>query len=189
MPGGASAAAPARRVLEVAPCAGSATSCSGPVVVLAVACLAGAVAHAEPRSDTAYFDGFQDLNGLDAARSTDVVLDALGGVRLRTKGPSEPSIWTTKAHFTTTTPPPGALLGLSTLDAGATPGSLKLLSAPLAFRRAQATPVLGPVAPASVDGFGVGGMCVQRVGTTYMWYRRRERVRADIYLDLADGLT
>ena len=165
----------------------------GPFVVLVVAFLAGAVAQAVSQSDTAYYDGFQDLNGLDATRSKDVVLDALGGVRLRTKGTATPSTWTTQTHFTTATPPPGALLGVSTLDATATPGSLKLLSSPLAFRRAQSTPVLSAIAPQSVDGFGVGGMCVQRVGTTfYMWYTGvpENGFAQSIYLATsADGLT
>jgi hypothetical protein len=58
----------------------------GAFVVLAVACLAGSVARAVSQSDTAYYDGFQDLSGLDAARSTDVVLDALGGARLKIIG-------------------------------------------------------------------------------------------------------
>ena len=163
----------------------------GPLLVLLVAALCGAVAQAISQSDTAYYDGFQDLSGLDAARSSDVVLDALGGVRLRTKGAATPSTWTSQTHFTTTTPP-GELLGLSTLDASATPGSLKLLSSPLAFRRVQTDPVLEPAPPLSVDGFGVGGMCVQRVGTTYyMWYTGvpENEFAQSIYLATsADGL-
>lgn len=143
----------------------------GPLVIVAFACLAGAVAQAVSQSDTAYYDGFQDLTGLDAARSQDILLDALGGVRLRTKGTATPSKWTSQADFTALPPAVGALTGLSTLDATTTPGSLKLLNSPLAFRRAQATPVLSPALPLSVDGFGVGGMCVQRVGDVYyMWY-------------------
>ena len=41
----------------------------------------------------------------------DVVLDALGGVRLRTKGTATPTLWTSQTHFTTPAPPPGAALG------------------------------------------------------------------------------
>ncbi len=165
----------------------------GPLLVLLVALLCGAVAQAVSQSDTAYYDGFQDLTGLDQVRSKDVVLDALGGVRLRTKGAATPSIWTSQANFTGTTAPPGTLVGLSTLDAAATPGSLRLLSSPLAFRRVQTDPVLKPALPLSVDGFGVGGMCVQRVGTTYyMWYTGvpENEFAQNIYLATStDGLT
>jgi predicted GH43/DUF377 family glycosyl hydrolase len=165
----------------------------GPVIVVLVACLAGAVAHAVSQSDTAYYDGFQDLAGLDTARSQDVVLDALGGVRLRTKGTATPTVWTSQAQFTAVPPATGALTGLPTLDAAASPGSLRLLSSPLAFRRARPDFVLSPSPSPSVDGFGVGGMCVQRVADTYyMWYTGvpEDAFAQEIYLATStDGLT
>ena len=66
------------------------------------------------------------------------------------------------------------MVGLSTLDSATTPGALTLPRSPLALRRAGSGPVLSAVAALSPDGYGVGGMCVQRVdagdGVYYMWY-------------------
>jgi len=123
------------------------------------------------QSDTAYYDGFADLTGVDAAASDHIMLDALGGVRLVTDGPSNPAVWTSTADFTNPTTPLGPLVDLPTLDGATQAGTLRLASSPLAFRRAQAGPVLTPPAALSVDGYGVGGMCVVRTDTEYvMWY-------------------
>jgi predicted GH43/DUF377 family glycosyl hydrolase len=141
---------------------------------LLVACALAGLAYAASQTDTSYFDGFQDLTGLDAARSQHVTLDALGGVRLATNGTPTPATWTTQSDFSSPAPPLGPLVGLSTLDAATTPGSLLLPTSPLAFRRVQPGPVLSAASPLSPDGYSVGGMCVQKVnatdGTYYMWY-------------------
>jgi predicted GH43/DUF377 family glycosyl hydrolase len=140
--------------------------------VMAFALLAGVAASAVTRSDVAYFDGFQDLSGIDLTQSSGVTLDALGGLRMATNGTAVATTWTSTADFVTPAPPLGALDGLSTLDGATAAGTLRLPTSPLAFRRAAAGPVLAPVAAESVDGFGVGGMSVQRAGggAYFMWY-------------------
>ena len=139
--------------------------------VAAVALGLGALAMAVSQSDVAYRDGFLDLSGLDAAGTKSVTIDALGGLRLLTNGTAVPATWTSKTDFTSPAASLGPVVGFTTLDAAGAPGSLQLLSAPAAFRRTQAGPVLSPAAPLSTDGFSVGGMCVQRVeGIYYMWY-------------------
>lgn len=143
-------------------------------VTLAVALSVGIVAHAVTSSDVAYFDGFQDLSGLDAAKSSGVQLDALGGLRMTTVGAGVRATWTSTSDFTTPTTPLGPVVGLSTLDATAASGTLRLPAVPLALRRTAADPVLMPTDALSVDGFSVGGMSVQRIsgdgGRYYMWY-------------------
>ena len=141
------------------------------ISLLVVVLAAGVIARAVSRSDVAYYDGFQDLSGLDMAQSQGVQIDALGGLRMATNGTATPASWTSTADFTSPAAPLGPLVGQSTLDASTVGGTLRLPAAPFAFRSAQDDPVLEPVDPLSVDGYGVGGMSVQRVGTTYyMWY-------------------
>ncbi len=152
--------------------------------IVAVALLAGVTAGAVTRSDVAYFDGFQDLSGIDLAQSSGVSLDALGGLRMATIGTPLAVTWNSTADFTAPAAPLGPIVGLSTLDGTTAAGTLRLPSVPLAFRRAAAEPVLAPVAAASVDGYSVGGMSVQRISGDgnkyYMWYagRARGQVRA-----------
>jgi predicted GH43/DUF377 family glycosyl hydrolase len=130
-------------------------------------------------TETSYFDGFTDDTGLDPASSTDIELDAMGGVRLKGNGSSAPKTWTTQADFQSSffyrpsKVVDNPLISLSTLDADATPGSLVLPTSPQAFRRVQDGPVIAASSPASGDGYSVGGMCVRRVeldATYYMWY-------------------
>ena len=100
-----------------------------------------------------------------------MTLDALGGVRLLTNGVTTPATWTSQSDFTAPQAPLGPVVDLSTLDAASTGGSLKLPSSAWALRRAQAGPVLSAAAAVSSDGYGVGGMCVCRIGSTYyLWY-------------------
>ncbi len=126
------------------------------------------------RSDVAYYDGFQDLSGLDMAHSQAVQIDALGGLRMATIGKATPATWTRSADFTIPAAPLGPLVGMSTLDASALAGTLCLPTAAFAFRSATAGPVLSPVDALSVDGYSVGGMSVQRISGDdnkyYMWY-------------------
>jgi len=164
------------------------------IAVLVVVLAAGIIAAAVSRSDVAYYDGFQDLSGLDMTQSRGVQIDALGGLRMATNGTAIPATWSSSADFTSPAAPLGPLVGLSTLDASTVDGTLRLLTAPFAFRRAQAGPVLGPVAPAlSVDGYSVGGMSVQRVGATYyMWYAGVPENEYSLRIYLAtssDGIT
>jgi predicted GH43/DUF377 family glycosyl hydrolase len=126
------------------------------------------------QTDTSYYDGLQDLLGIDPVISQDVTLDALGGVRLKTNGIAVQAVWTDEADFTDPVDPLGQVVGLPTLDAASLPGSLNLLSSPLAFRRVQTDPVLEAPLPLSTDGYSVGGMCALRVDAVdaayYMWY-------------------
>ena len=139
--------------------------------LLVVTFAAGSIAAAVTQSDVAYFDGFQDLSGVDLVQSSGVAIDALGGLRMATNGTATAATWTSAADFTTPAAPLGPVVGMSTLDASTLAGTLRLPTTPLAFRRVAAGPVLEPVDALSVDGFGVGGMSVQRVaGVYYMWY-------------------
>jgi predicted GH43/DUF377 family glycosyl hydrolase len=144
------------------------------MALVATALAAGVVARAVTQSDVAYFDGFQDLSGLDAAQTSGVQLDALGGLRMATIGKATQTTWTSSTDFIAPASPLGPLVGLSTLDALTATGTLRLPTAPFAFRPASVDPVLSPVDALSVDGFSVGGMSVQRVSgdgdTYYMWY-------------------
>lgn len=141
------------------------------LAVVTVALLAGVIASAVTRSDVAYFDGFQDLSGVDLAQSRSVALDALGGLRMATDGKAVAATWTTGADFTAPQASPGPVVGLNTLDGATVAGSLRLPTAPFAFRGVAEGPVLEPVEALSVDGYSVGGMSVQRVGDAYyMWY-------------------
>ena len=54
--------------------------------LLLLALVAGVVAGAVTRSDVAYFDGFQDLTGVDLTQSNGVQIDSLGGLRMATIG-------------------------------------------------------------------------------------------------------
>ena len=54
--------------------------------LLVVTFAAGSIAAAVTQSDVAYFDGFQDLTGVDLAQSSGVAIDALGGLRMATNG-------------------------------------------------------------------------------------------------------
>jgi len=137
------------------------------------------------QTDLSYYDGFQDLNGLDPVRSQRVALDALGGVRLATNGTPVAATWTTTADFTAPASPLGPMVGLSTLDAVTSPDTLKLPWSTAVVRRAQPDPVLSASASLSVDGYGVGGPCAQRVGDTYyLWYTGvpEDRFEQRIYL-------
>ena len=164
----------------------------GSLAICLVTLLGGVAASAVSRSDVAYYDGFQDVTGLDATRSKNVTLDTLGGIRLVTNGAAQAAKWSSAADFTSPAPPLGPVIGFPTLDAASTPGSLTLHSSPLAFRRTQPGPILRPSAPLSPDGFGVGGMCVQRVENTYyLWYTGvpENEYSQSIYLATsADGL-
>ena len=66
-----------------------------------VACLAGAVAHAVSQSDTAYYDGFQDLER-PRRRAQPGRRARRPGRRAsaRRRAPPTPATWTTTAHFT-----------------------------------------------------------------------------------------
>ena len=141
------------------------------IVALLLTVTAGA-AFAVTQTDSLYSDGFTDLSGLDATQTGNTALFSPAGVQLLTLKVAGPSTtWNTMADFSAPAPPRGPVVGLSTLDAAAMPGSLTLPFTPLAFRRAQAEPVLSASAPVSGDGFSVAGPCVRRVGTTYyMWY-------------------
>ena len=145
------------------------TSCALTAIFLFTPALAGAFS----QSDTAFYDGYGDLAGLDPARSSNVALDILGGVRLTTVGVPVTATWTSQADFTAPAAPLGPVIGLTTLDAATAPGSLQLAQTPLAFRRGSADPVLAAPPAVSPDGYGVGGMCVARVNldkTYYMWF-------------------
>ncbi|HEY6000353.1 MAG TPA: hypothetical protein VI078_13775 [bacterium] len=148
----------------------------------ALSLVAGAApAHAGPAvTDTSYFDGFLDLIGIDPYKSTDVELDALGGVRMKGNGTSEAKLWTSQTDFEGSISYRPTLfidnpaIPLATLDAATAAGSLVLPTTPYAFRRVAPDAVLLPAEAISVDGYGVAGMCVRRIdgplGTYYMWY-------------------
>ena len=150
-------------------------------------------------TDTTYFDGFLDLVGIDPFQSMDIELDALGGVRMKGNGASEPAGWTAQSDFQAAISYKPALfiddppIPLATLDAATAPGSLVLPSTPHAFRRVSAEPVLLPAVAASVDGYGVAGMCVRRVDLPgaryYMWYTGvpENESAARIYLAKSDN--
>ena len=115
--------------------------------VVAVALLAGVTAGAVTRSDIAYFDGFQDLSGVDLAQSSGVTLDALGGLRMATNGTAVAATWNSTADFTAPTAPLGPIFGLSTLDGTTAAGTLRLPSVPFAFRPPPPSPSSRPSRP------------------------------------------
>ncbi len=79
--------------------------------LLVVTFAAGSIAAAVTQSDVAYFDGFQDLSGLDLAQSSGVAIDALGGLRMATNGTATAATWTSAADFTTPAAPLGPVVG------------------------------------------------------------------------------
>ena len=144
------------------------------VALLVVVLTAGVVAGAVTRSDVAYYDGFQDLSGIDMTQSQGVQIDAIGGLRMATIGKTTAATWTNSVDFTAPVAPLGPVVGMSTLDASTLAGTLRLPTAPFAFRSASAGPVLSPVDALSVDGYSIGGMSIQRISGDgdkyYMWY-------------------
>ncbi|HWR98185.1 MAG TPA: hypothetical protein VN317_07150, partial [Candidatus Methanoperedens sp.] len=144
----------------------------GKLLILALigACLAGMQARhaaAFSQSSDSYYDAFGDLEGVDPVYRTQVQVNHLGGLRMKTIGPGATQTWTTQAHFNSTLYlPDDDLLKQRTL--AATPGGdLTLRSTPWALRQlvdAGGIPyVLRAPAAAVGDNFAVGGMSVARV--------------------------
>lgn len=143
-----------------------------PVAAVAVLLLAPASAGACASDDTAYLDSFPDMSCLLTAGSSNMEIDADGGLRLATGGTATPTSWDTPAQFDNA--PTGVLGSLRVVGSG--PGAtLELLSSGLALT--PTAPALSPTGaeltagPTQVrDSEGVEDPSVIRVGSKHVMY-------------------
>ena len=145
------------------------------VTAIFIAFLVGApAASACSVDDTAWFESFLDTTCLQS--SSQVELDALGGLRLDTTGANAATeTWDTDPQFDTGITyegTPFGPVGVNTLARSGTgaPAVLELPDAPVALVRDAANPVLGPTPSTVLDNDNVSDPAVVFTGGMFVMY-------------------